>query len=161
MDAYARGLRDQNLRDDASWAWARWEQSHISLVTCGPQPDPRWEDDQFRTSFAALTSHYWAHDGFCDPPILASMDKLSGIPGVLIHGRWDVSAPLRTAWDLHHAWPGSQLVINVSEGHGGDDMAQSMTQANDAMAEVVSCNNRQHKPTRLRLPQSCGTPPGT
>ena len=66
------------------------------------------------------------------------MDRLNGIPGVLIHGRWDVSAPLRTAWRLHRTWPGSRLIISESDGHGGDDMAVAMTEANDDMADIVA-----------------------
>ncbi|MFF5205161.1 alpha/beta fold hydrolase [Streptosporangium sp. NPDC000396] len=51
-----------------------------------------------------------------------------GIPGVLVHGKLDVSGPLETAWELHKNWPGSELVV-VDEGHGGTDMAAQVVAA--------------------------------
>jgi proline iminopeptidase len=57
------------------------------------------------------------------------MDRVAHIPGVVIHGRLDVSSPLETAWNLHHAWPGSALVVDDDEGHGGDAMIDELVRA--------------------------------
>ena len=38
---------------------------------------------------------------------------------MLIHGRYDVSAPLVTAWRLSQKWPTSRLYILDDAGHGG------------------------------------------
>ena len=46
---------------------------------------------------------------------------LSGIPGVLIHGRHDVSSPLETAWRLSRRWATSELNVLGDAGHGGGD----------------------------------------
>lgn len=129
---------DRQVREAASWAWAHWEDVHISIGVGGVHPDPRWQDDQFRHDFCTLTSHYWAHDGFCEPPILDQMHRLGGIPGFLIHGRRDVSGPVRTAWLLHRAWPGSELTIDEGDGHGGVGMVESWTESNSALADRLS-----------------------
>jgi len=63
--------------------------------------DTRWNEDRFRLAFVRLAAHYWSRDGFCDPPLLERMELLRGIPGVLIHGRRDISSPVLTAWELH------------------------------------------------------------
>ena len=47
----------------------------------------------------------------------------------MIHGRWDVSGPLDTAWELHRAWPGSQLVVLDDAGHGGNSMSAAIVAA--------------------------------
>ena len=47
--------------------------------------------------------------------------NLAGIPGVLIHGRLDLSCPLDTAWALARAWPGSRLEVIGDSGHRGSD----------------------------------------
>ena len=52
----------------------------------------------------------------------ASAGQLDGIPGWLIHGRLDLSSPLDSAWRLHRAWPGSELILVDDEGHGGATM---------------------------------------
>jgi proline iminopeptidase len=52
----------------------------------------------------------------------------------LIHGRYDVSGPLDTAWDLHRAWPASRLVVVGDAGHGGASMNAAMADALDGLA---------------------------
>jgi proline iminopeptidase len=59
------------------------------------------------------------------------MDRVAHIPGVLIHGRYDVSGPLDTAYDLHRAWPSSRLVVLDDAGHGGGSMTPAMQEALD------------------------------
>lgn len=102
IDAAARALRDPALRDDAARAWCTWEDVHVSLAP-GARPSPRYEDPGFRLLFATLVTHYWSHSGFGGDDLLPGMPALAGIPGVLIHGRVDVSSPLETAWRLHRA----------------------------------------------------------
>ena len=112
------------MREAASREWALWEDTHISIGVGGFRRDTRWEDQRFRHAFVRLTTHYWSHDGFCEPPILEQMARLDGIPGVLIHGRRDISSPAAIAWELHRRWRGSTLHIDDSNGHGGNSMAR-------------------------------------
>jgi proline iminopeptidase len=139
VEAYARLIRDPDpaVRDAAALAWAEWEDHHVSLVE-GLHRNPRWDDQLFRQVFVTLTTHYWSHDGFCDPPLLDRMDRLAGIPGFLIHGRADVSGPLITAWELHRRWPGSELIIDEGEGHGGARMVDAWADANSRLADRLS-----------------------
>ena len=136
VEAYARLMRhdDPAVRDAASRAWARWEDVHVAIGAGGYSPGPRWEDATYRHCFTTLTTHYWANDGFCDPPLLETMDRLHGIPAVLVHGRRDVSGPVRTVWEVHRHWPGSRLVVVEDEGHGGPAMVEAWCAANDEMA---------------------------
>ena len=46
------------------------------------------------------------------------MTVLDGIPGALVHGRYDVSSPLDTAWRLQRRW-GARLHVVDDAGHGG------------------------------------------
>jgi proline iminopeptidase len=139
IEAYAGLLAspDPSVRDAASEAWAEWEDHHVSIGAGGFHRDPRWEDPQFRHCFAMLVTHYWAHDGFLDPPILDRMDHLGSIPATLIHGRRDISGPLLTAWRLHRAWPGSELIVDEGEGHGGDSMVETWAGANSRHADAL------------------------
>jgi proline iminopeptidase len=132
VDAYAGLLEadDPVLRDAASQEWALWEDTHVSIGTGGLHRDPRWENTDFRHAFTRLVTHYWSHDGFCDPPLLEGMSHLAGIPGVLIHGRKDVSSPAVTPWMLQRAWTGSEVQILQDDGHGGDAMVLAWSEAN-------------------------------
>jgi proline iminopeptidase len=135
VDAYARVLAggDTESRARAAEAWCRWEDVHVSLDPAY-QPNPRYLDPGFRDVFATLVAHYWSHSGFVGDQILARMDGLSSVPGVLIHGRLDVSSPLSTAWRLHQTWPGSELVVVDGEGHGGAAMMDRVAAAVRSLA---------------------------
>ncbi|KMO15348.1 prolyl aminopeptidase [Methylobacterium indicum] len=136
VEAYARRLAgdDADDRRRAARDWMAWEAVHISLD--GPSPG-RPDDPDRDAVFATLVTHYWANDGFLRGPdaILARMDRLRTIPGILIHGRRDISGPAVTAWRLHRLWPGSRLHIVEGEGHGGPEMSARMRAATDALAD--------------------------
>jgi proline iminopeptidase len=120
-DAYAVMLddRDPAVRDYAARAWCDWEDAHVSL-TPGHTPSPHFQDPEFRLRFARLVTHYWRHAAFLgDDQLIRNAGRLNGIPGVLIHGRFDVSGPLVTAWKLSKQWATSRLHILDDAGHGG------------------------------------------
>ncbi|MEG2423964.1 alpha/beta fold hydrolase [Glutamicibacter sp.] len=140
VEAYAQllGSTDLELRDAASREWALWEDTHISLGSEKVIRDPRWHDRRFRHSMSRLTTHFWAHNGFCKPPIIENMAGIRNLPAVLIHGRADVSGPSMTAWKLHQLWPASSLVICETDGHGGAEMVDHWTSANANMLDLAS-----------------------
>ncbi len=129
--AYRRLLADPDpdVGDRAAWEWCRWEDTHMSLA---PGAEPRYQvlDARRRQVFARLVTHFWSHGCFLDDePILDRMHVIADIPAVLIHGRLDVSSPLDTAWDLHRAWPASELRVLDDAGHGGGSMSHEITRA--------------------------------
>lgn len=132
VEAYAQLLNspDPKIYEPASHEWALWEDTHVSIGVGGFNRDPRWDNDAYRLAFTKLTAHYWAHYGFNSPPLLDRMDRIQHIPGTLIHGRQDISGPAVTAWELHQHWPGSTLIIDEADGHGGTTMIQHWDQAN-------------------------------
>ncbi|WP_236791715.1 prolyl aminopeptidase [Amycolatopsis sp. GM8] len=134
--AYSRLLHDPDsaVRAKAAQDWCDWEDTHMSLA---PDAAPRLSiaDPAFQLTFARIVTHYWANGSFlADDQILRDMHRLAGIPGVLIHGRYDVSGPLDTAWLLHRAWPGSELTVLDDAGHGGLSMTGAVVEATDAFA---------------------------
>jgi proline iminopeptidase len=123
VDAYAALLFDPDpaVRDQAAREWCAWEDAHVSL-TPGHQPNPRYQNPEFRLRFARLVTHYWRHWAFLgEDGLLRNVAMLNGIPGILIHGRYDVSSPLETAWRLSQRWATSELHVLDDAGHGGGD----------------------------------------
>jgi proline iminopeptidase len=123
VDAYAALLFDSDpiVRERAASEWCRWEDTHVSL-TPGHAPNPRFLDPEFRLLFSRLVTHYWRHAAFVeDEQLIRNASLLSGIPGVLIHGRYDVSSPLESAWRLSRRWATSELNVLGDAGHGGGD----------------------------------------
>jgi proline iminopeptidase len=123
VDAYAGLLAndDPAVRERAAQDWCRWEDAHV-LGLLGGGPDPRYEDARFRMRFARLVTHYWRHAAFLgDGELLGGIARLSGIPGVLVHGDADLSSPLDTPWALSRAWPGCELIVVPGARHGTGD----------------------------------------
>lgn len=131
--AYARLLAspDSAVREDAARRWCAWEDTHVSL-TPGWRRRERYDNPTYRMVFATLVTHYWSHGCFlAEGEIFEGMERLAEIPGVLVHGRYDISGPLETAWRLHQAWPASQLVVVEDAGHGGGSFGDELVSAID------------------------------
>ena len=120
IGAYHRRLTGSDLSTqiEAARAWSRWEGTTLSLL---PDVDrvKRFATDSYALAFARIESHYFVNGGFLpkDGELLLEAKKLSGIPGIIVHGRYDVVTPVQSAWALHEAWPGSQLRIVPDAGH--------------------------------------------
>ena len=131
IDAYYRLIRhpDRRTRELATEAWCKWEDVLVSLNPPA-KPSARFADPNFRMIFATLVIHYFANDGFLNgQEILLNMNRIAHLPGVLIHGRFDVSGPLQTAWQLHECWSKSRLIVVETEGHGGAVMWNEFSKA--------------------------------
>ncbi len=138
VDAYAHLLFDPDLamQEHAAREWCAWEDAHVSLSP-GYQPNPRYADPEFCLRFARLVTHYWRHAAFLDDDqLLRDAPQLDGIPGVLIHGRYDVSGPLDTAWRLSQRWRTSRLQVIEDAGHGDSDAFGAAIL--DALAEFAA-----------------------
>ena len=106
-------------RRAAAKAWACWEGETITIQ--GPTSRPkRFEEDDFADAFARIECHYFYNKGFFEKDgwlLEQAREKLSDVPGIIVHGRYDVVTPLSTAWGLKKAWPKADLHIIGSAGH--------------------------------------------
>jgi len=136
--AYYRLLHEQpdlELRERAARLWCDWEDTASPLE--GGLTNPRYADPAFRITFARIVTHYFHHSAWLsDGKLLAGAHRLLGIPGVLIHGRWDLGGPVDAAWQLAQAWPDAELYI-VNTGHtGGDEMTSCIIGATNRYSSL-------------------------
>jgi proline iminopeptidase len=138
--AYNRLLLDPNpdVHEPAARHWCRWEDAHVRTRR-DDAPDARYEDAAFRLCFARLVTHYWRHSAWLEEDaLLRGAARLTGIPGVLIHGRLDLSSPLDVPWQLARTWEDSELVIVENEGHrGGAAMTEAIVLATRRFAGLT------------------------
>jgi proline iminopeptidase len=132
-EAYVRLLADPEARRNAAEEWCRWE----SATPHWPPReglDARFQDPDYAMCFARIVTHYVSRDLFLeDDQILRRAGLLARIPGVLVHGRFDFQSPLKNAWDLHRAWPESELVVVEEAGHSaGQPTGDEIVRATDS-----------------------------
>lgn len=120
IGAYHRRLTsdDPAVRLAAAQAWSVWEAS-TSFLLQNESYIAASAGDQFALAFARIENHYFVNRGFFeyDDQLLRGADRLRGIPALIAQGRYDVVCPLRSAWDLHRAWPQARLEIIPDAGH--------------------------------------------
>lgn len=127
------------MRMTAARAWSLW---HRRCATLNPMKD---QDEGVLTTLrlARIESHYFKHDCFIEEnQILNNMKALKDIPGVIIHGRYDMICPLKNAYDLHKQWPSSRLEIIRDAGHASSEpaIADALLRATNAFAENLTAS---------------------
>jgi proline iminopeptidase len=120
----------------AARAWSRWE---ASTITLRPRPAlvGSFDEPRFALAFARIENHYMRHAGFfTEGQLISGAAALAGIPGVIVQGRYDACTPIRTAWDLHRAWPAAELVVVDAAGHAFDEpgIGEALVAATDRFA---------------------------
>ena len=142
LKAFHKRLTGKNaaVRAEAAAAWARWEGETLSIQ--GPkQRPPRFDEADFLDAFARIECHYFHNKGFfeSDGWLLEQAAKFGDLPGVIVHGRYDVVTPLSSAWALHKAWPKSQLRIVPDAGHSSLEpgIVSELVKASDMLAEKL------------------------
>jgi len=118
LSAYHRRLTgdDAALQVAAARAWSLYEGETITLL-----PDPRLtqqhDDGHYALAFARIETHYFVHGCWLEPgQLLRDADRLGGVPGTIVQGRYDMPCPAHYAWQLHRALP--QMEFHLIEGAG-------------------------------------------
>lgn len=122
LAAYARLMSDPDpeVRAKATHDWTAWEDTVISLEVNGKPNAYSDRPPADLLAFTRICAHYFSNAAWLEEGVLLrEAGKLAGIPGVLIHGRFDLGAPLETAWHLAQAWPDARLVVVEDSGHTG------------------------------------------
>ncbi len=120
MRAYYARLTstDPTVRVRAAQAWSSWEGATSYLLTSANYV-AKFADGAYAEAFARIECHYFVNGGFfqSDGQLLTDVQRIRHIPAVIVQGRYDVVCPMRSAWDLHRAWPEADLRIVPDAGH--------------------------------------------
>lgn len=114
---------DPAVHRPAAIAWSTWEAATSTLVRDEAHIAQAQEARQ-AVAFARIENHFFRHGGWMDDGRLISDAGIlseHSIPGVIVHGRYDVVCPLATAWALHRAWPEAQWHVSPTAGHAFDE----------------------------------------
>ncbi|MFZ0500295.1 MAG: prolyl aminopeptidase [Steroidobacteraceae bacterium] len=120
MRAYYSRLtsEDAEVRHSAAKAWSIWEAATSHLLTASDYI-AKFDEGSYAEVFARIECHYFINHGFfrADSQLLDDIHRIRHIPAVIVQGRYDIVCPMRSAWDLHRAWPEADLRIAPDSGH--------------------------------------------
>jgi len=139
--AYHKRLlgEDEVARMAAAKAWSLWE-GRTSTLRPSAAVVEHFSNPYTALSLARTECHYFVNDSFLEPDqIIRRAARLADIPGVIVHGRYDVVCPLENAWQLHQAWPASQLNVIREAGHSAAEpgIIDALVRATRTMARRV------------------------
>ncbi len=120
LTAFHRRLTsdDEAVRLAAARAWSVWEGATSSLLP-NVKREEQFASAEFALALARIEAHYFVNRGFFthENQLLDGVDKIRGIPGVIVHGRYDVVCPIDTAFELYRRWPEAEFKIVPDAGH--------------------------------------------
>lgn len=145
--AYHRRLigDDEIARMAAAKIWSNWE-GVCSTLRPNPHVVDRFIDPHFALAMARIEAHYFSHRIFLEEnQILNNVERLAGIPGIIVHGRYDMVCPLDNATALHRGWPDSELYIIREAGHSALEPGNTdaLIRATEAMAKLIDAQAAQ------------------
>ena len=138
MAAYHRRLTGaaHEERMAAARAWSLWEGETITLLS-NLEFTAQHSEDRFALAFARIENHYFVNAGFLEEgQLIRDASRLRDIPGTIVQGRYDVATPMKSAWDLHRAWPEAEFRLVADAGHAFNEpgILSELVQATDRYA---------------------------
>lgn len=138
LTAYYRRLTgpDEIERLRVAKAWSVWEGTTLTLER-NPGVIEHFAEPHMALSLARIEAHYFVNNTFLEPDqLLRDAHRLKDIPGVIVHGRYDVICPMEGAWALHETWPEAELHIISTAGHAASEpgIVDALVSATQAMS---------------------------
>ncbi|PCJ41659.1 MAG: prolyl aminopeptidase [Moraxellaceae bacterium] len=141
LSAYQKILAGNNelARMAAAKAWSAWE-GHCATLRPNITVMDHFAEPHTALSMARMEVHYFSNKAFIEEnQVLDNMGLITHIPGIIIHGRYDMVCPLENAMSLHNHWNESELQIIRDAGHASSEagIVDALVRATDSMAKIV------------------------
>ncbi len=131
---------DEIARMSAAKAWSSWEGKTATL-----EPNPGVVEHlispHVALSMSRISAHYFVNHCFLEEnQLLDNIEKLADIPGIIVHGRYDMICPVENAWALQNAWNNCELHIIRDAGHSAAEagIIDGLIRATKAMHQELT-----------------------
>lgn len=141
VKAYHKRLfgKDEAEQLRCAMAWSKWEAS-TSRLHRNEKSIKDFEEPKLALAFARIENHYFVNGAFFETEnyLLENVHKLREKPCIIVQGRYDVVCPMRSAWDLHRAWPEAELVVVPDAGHSALEpgISKELVRATEAFKAI-------------------------
>ncbi|WP_044561590.1 prolyl aminopeptidase [Azospirillum sp. B4] len=119
LEAYYRRLTsaDPQTRMAAARVWSVYEGACSTLLP-SPELVSASGEDNHALGLARMEAHYFRNNKLTpEAALLDNVDRIRHIPAIIVQGRYDVVCPIRTADELHRAWPEADYIVVPDAGH--------------------------------------------
>ena len=142
LEAYHQRLfgEDELARMNAAKHWSLWEGSVATLRPNHELVDD-FADPHMALSLSRIECHYFMHKSFINPnQIIENMNRIAAIPGVIVHGRYDMICPVDNAQTLANHWPAADMQIIRDAGHASCEpgIVDALVRASDQFARRLA-----------------------
>lgn len=120
LEGYYKRLTsgDIQVQSSAAKVWNNYESTCATLIPQGERVYATEEDVSHAVCIARMETHYFRNNMFTpETQLLDNVDRIRHIPGVIVHGRYDMLCPVQTAYELHQRWPEARLIVVPDAGH--------------------------------------------
>ena len=127
---------DEATRLEAAREWSLWE-GHVATLLPNEELLDSFGDPAKAVPFARICAKFFLENFFLEEnELLNNVDKLAGIPGIIVQGRHDICTPPGAAWTLKKAWPETEFWIVHDAGHsaGEPGIIDGLVRATDKLA---------------------------
>ena len=127
---------DEATRLEAAREWSLWE-GHVATLLPNEELLDSFGDPAKAVPFARICAKFFLENFFLEEnELLNNVDKLAGIPGIMVQGRHDICTPPGAAWALKKAWPEAEFWIVHDAGHsaGEPGIIDGLVRATDRLA---------------------------
>ncbi len=139
--AYYQLLTSDNelAKMNAAKHWSLWE-AFCATLRPNTHVIDTFSNPHMALALARIEAHYFVNNGFIeDNQIIKNAAQLKDIPGIIIHGRYDMVCTLDNAVELHQRWPSAQLNIVREAGHSSKEpcVLDALVKATDEMIKII------------------------
>lgn len=118
-------------------AWQAWN-GQLAVGKAFNRSGEDQGDAELAVKQVKMELHYAMHRYFIqEDQILANCQRLTKLPTMIIHGRYDLVCPMAAGFSLHQALPGSKFAVLPNAGHIAqhEEMIDALVGATDRFAE--------------------------
>ena len=137
---------DPRVHMSAATSWSRYESLCSTLLPSSASDRPPPKRDILPASsggglaISRIETHYFINDMFIEENfILNNLNKLAGLPAVIVQGRYDIICPAISADKLARYWPGGDSAVSMKiikdAGHSAMEPGtlSALVQATDSL----------------------------